>query len=83
MGNLKKSYAESRQSMKRLRSGVFWRKKRRRGNMNRLRQKPRRVDVILGDAIYERPFKVPYVFWTVTEAPRYDPYRFARSGSCT
>jgi hypothetical protein len=76
MGNLKMSHAESRQSMKRLRSGVLWRKKRRRSNMNGLCNKTRRVDVlILGDAIYERIFKVPCVFWTVTEASRYGPYR--------
>ena len=82
MGNLKKSHTDSKQNMKRLRGSVLWIKKRRRGNINRRCNKTRRVNVlILGDAIYERIFKVPSVFWTVAEAPCYDPYRFARSGS--
>jgi hypothetical protein len=82
MGNLKKSHADSKQKMKRLRGSVLWIKKRRRSNINRRCNKARRVDVLIfGDTIYERIFKVPCVFWTVTEASCYDPYPFARSGS--
>jgi len=82
MGNLKKSHADRKQNMKRLRGGALWIKKRRRSNINRSCNTTRRVDVlILEDAICEGIFKVLCVFWTVTEASCYDPYRFARSGS--